>query len=84
MDPDTFSKEHGGWGLDVVVRGTLTKGLVGKIARGDQAPKWFQSGEWGKLVNYCLDDVTLERDLAVFVEKYGFVVNGNSGMVVRL
>jgi len=35
-------------------------------------------------VNYCVDDVTLERDLTSFVDKYGFVVNGNTGQVLRL
>jgi DEAD/DEAH box helicase domain-containing protein len=82
LDVDTFSSAHKGWGLDAVVRGTLA--APGKIANGAQAPRWFQAGEWGKLVNYCVDDVTLERDLADFVDKYGFVVNGDSGQVVRL
>jgi|HubBroStandDraft_1064217.scaffolds.fasta_scaffold00161_25 DEAD/DEAH box helicase domain-containing protein len=81
LNPDTFSRAHGGWGLDVVARGTLK--APGKIANGAMAPKWFQSGEWGKLVNYCVDDVTLERDLAEFVDTYGYVVNGNTAQVLR-
>jgi DEAD/DEAH box helicase domain-containing protein len=82
-DPDVFNKDtHGGWGLDVVAKGTLKSS--GKIANGAQAPRWFQQGLWGPLVNYCIDDVTLERDLTVFVDKYGYVVNGNTGEVVRL
>ena len=82
-DPDVFRKEtHGNWGLDAVVRGTL--GSVGKVANGALAPKWYQAGRYGELCNYCVDDVTLERDLAIFVDKYGFVVNGNTGQVLKI
>lgn len=82
-DPDVFNKEtHGGWGLDVVARGTLK--APGKIASGAQAPVWYQAGGWGRVVNYCVDDVTLERDLTDFVDRYGYVVNGTTGKVVRL
>jgi len=82
LNPDEFSKLHGGWGLDPVSRGTLK--APGKIANGAQAPRWFQEGKWGQLVNYCVDDVTLERDLTNFVDQYGYVVNGNTGQVLRL
>ena len=82
LNPDQFSSAHKGWGLDAVSRGTLA--APGKIANGAQAPIWFQQGKWGPLVNYCVDDVTLERDLAVFVDRYGYVVNGDTGRVVRL
>ena len=63
------------------MRGTFG---VGKIGYGGDAPKWFQAGEWAKVANYCADDVALERDLAVFMERFGFVVNGNTGKVLRL
>lgn len=83
FDPDVFDKTtHGNWGLDVVARGTLKS--PGKIANGAKAPEWYQAGAWGRLVNYCVDDVTLERDLTVFIDKYGYIVNGNTGQVVRL
>ena len=82
LNPDTFSRAHGGWKLDAVARGTL--GSVGKIANGAQAPLWYQAGRWGEVVNYCVDDVTLERDLTVFVDKYGFVVNGDTGQMLKI
>lgn len=81
-DPDVFNAStHGSWGLDCVARGTLGKG---KIANGAQAPQWFQQGQLGRCINYCVDDVALERDLAVFVDRYGYVVNGNTGQVVQV
>lgn len=81
LSEEQFSDLHKGWGLDAVMRGTFG---VGKIGYGGDAPKWFQSGDWAKVVNYCADDVALERDLAVFMERFGFVVNGNTGKVLRL
>lgn len=74
LDDDAvdFTELHKGWSLDSVTKGTLG---VGKIGYGGDAPKWYQAGEWARVANYCADDVALERDLAVFVDKYGFVYN---------
>jgi DEAD/DEAH box helicase domain-containing protein len=72
---------HKGWSLDIVTKGTFG---VGKIGYGGDAPKWYQAGQWARVTNYCADDVALERDLAVFVDKYGFVVNVKTQQVVRL
>jgi len=77
-----FTRAHKGWDLDTVTKGTLGNG--GKVAHGAQAPLWFQAGEWGKLTNYCVDDVALERDLTVFIDKHGYVVNGVTGQVVEV
>ena len=77
LDPDSFSPAHGGWSLQNVVKGTL--GSTGKIGHGANAPKWYQAGEWGKVVNYCVDDVSLERELSEFIDKYGYVINGKTG-----
>jgi len=63
-----------GYSLDNVARATLG---VGKIEAGIEAPRMFQTGQYARLANYCVDDVTIERDLTQFVDKCGFVVNGN-------
>lgn len=83
LDDDAidFTELHKGWNLDTVMKGTFG---VGKIGYGGDAPKWFQAGQWAKVANYCADDVALERDLADFVDKYGFVINGKTGQVLRL
>jgi len=80
-DAVDFTDLHKGWSLDVVTKGTLG---IGKIGFGGDAPKWFQAGQWGRVVNYCADDVALERDLTDFVDRYGFVVNGKTNQVLRL
>ena len=83
LDDDAvdFTELHKGWSLDTVMKGTFG---VGKIGYGGDAPKWFQDGQWAKVANYCADDVALERDLTDFVDKYGFVINGKTGQVLRL
>lgn len=80
-DAVNFTDLHKGWALDTVMKGTFG---VGKIGYGGDAPKWYQAGQWAKVANYCADDVALERDLTDFVDKYGFVINGKSGQVLRL
>lgn len=71
LDPDTFTKAHGGWGLDAVASKTLN---ASKIGNGADAPKWYQAGQIQKVANYCADDVALERDLTDFVERFGYVI----------
>lgn len=71
LDPDHFvPRTHGGWSLDAVASGTLGKS---KIGNGASAPKWYQEGLLHKVINYCADDVALERDLSDFVDRYGYV-----------
>ena len=73
LDPDSFSKAHGGWGLDAVAGSTLG---AWKIGHGADAPKWYQAGQIQKVVNYCADDVALERDLTDFVDRHRYVLRG--------
>jgi DEAD/DEAH box helicase domain-containing protein len=79
LNPDQFGDAHKGWGLDAVAGDTLS---ARKIGYGGDAPKWFQEGLWGKVTNYCADDVALERDLCDFIDRYGYVQKG--GRVVRI
>lgn len=81
LDPDDFSDNHKGWGLDNVAGGTIGQR---KIGYGGDAPKWYQSGQLGRMLTYCADDVRLERDLGAFVDRYGYVVNGETGQVVPM
>lgn len=71
LNPDSFSRDHGGWSLDLVAGETLG---AKKIGHGADAPKWYQQGHVLRVANYCADDVALERDLAEFVDKYKYVL----------
>jgi DEAD/DEAH box helicase domain-containing protein len=75
LSPDRFDKRtHGGYSLDTIALRTLG---VGKVGNGADAPKWYQQGLIQKVVNYCSDDVCLERDLSDFIDRYGYVVLGD-------
>lgn len=73
LNPDTFSRDHAGWGLDAVCESTIQQH---KNGHGAEAPKLYQAGKWSKLVDYCINDVKMERDLALFVDRYGYVTRG--------
>ena len=76
LNPDAFSPlTHGGVGLDAVASATIG---ASKIGFGGDAPVWYQKGLIQKVVNYCADDVAVERDLTDFVEKYGYVIAGGN------
>ena len=80
LDPMSYVKRsHGGWGLNAIATGTIGQA---KIAEGKTAPGWIASGSWDYAVTYCMDDVRLTRDLVDFVDKYGYVVNGNTQKVL--
>lgn len=74
FDPDANDgnpRMYAGTKLDDIAGATLG---VGKIGNGADAPKWYQAGDIQKVVNYCADDVALERDLGRFVDLYGYVI----------
>lgn len=72
LNPDRFSPQtHGGYTLNEVAGATLG---TGKIGNGADAPRWYQGGAIQKVVNYCADDVAIERDLVDFVDRYGYVL----------
>ncbi len=72
LNPDKFDpKTHGGVGLDAIASATIG---ASKIGYGGDAPKWYQAGQIQRVVNYCSDDVAIERDLTDFVDHYGYVI----------
>ncbi len=74
LDPEGFSPKHGGWSLDIVAQATIG---AAKSGFGGDAPKWFQAGNWARLVDYCIQDVKLTRDLTVYADKFGHLVGKN-------
>ena len=49
-------------------------GLGAKIADGHRATELYAEGRFGKLFNYCINDVHITRMLARFIQKYGHVL----------
>lgn len=60
-NPDKFYwKTHGGLGLDAMCS---TNGLGGKTGNGALAPVMWQRGQIGAVIDYCLSDVKLTKEL---------------------
>ena len=73
LDPDNFvPMTHGNAKLDQVAGATIGRG---KIAAGEDAPRWWKEGRIHDIITYCLDDVALERDLSIFADRYGYVID---------
>ncbi len=56
--------------LEAVARGTLG---AGKSADGLQAVEWWKTGQIQKIIDYCLQDVKVTRDIFQFGRQNGFV-----------
>jgi DEAD/DEAH box helicase domain-containing protein len=56
--------------LEAVARGTLG---AGKSADGLLAVEWWKSGQIQKIIDYCLQDVKVTRDVFQFGRQNGFV-----------
>lgn len=53
-------KTHAGFGLDACAKANFD---LGKTGYGGDAPVWWQRGEIGKVIDYCLEDVRLTTKL---------------------
>jgi DEAD/DEAH box helicase domain-containing protein len=56
--------------LDYVAKGTLG---LGKSADGLQAVEWWKQGQIQKIIDYCIQDVRVTRDVFQFGRQNGFV-----------
>jgi len=56
--------------LEAVARGTLN---AGKSADGLQAVEWYKAGQIDKIIEYCLQDVKVTRDIFQYGRQNGFV-----------
>jgi DEAD/DEAH box helicase domain-containing protein len=56
--------------LEAVARGTLN---AGKSADGLMAVEWYKTGQIQKIIDYCMQDVKVTRDVFNFGRANGFV-----------
>lgn len=63
---------HGGYGLDAMAYANFRSKKTGN---GALAPVWFQRGEIGAVVDYCLTDVHLTHRLLERVINCGYLFN---------
>jgi DEAD/DEAH box helicase domain-containing protein len=57
--------------LDHLAKQTLN---VNKFGSGLDALKWWQAGEVDKIIDYCLTDVRITRDLFLFARENGYLI----------
>lgn len=61
--------------LDSIAQATLG---TGKSADGLMAVEWYKKGEIQKIIEYCLQDVKVTRDVFQFGRQHGFIKIQNS------
>ena len=80
LNPNKFEpRTHGGYKLDDVARETIG---MSKTANGALAPIMFQESRIAELIDYCLEDVRIERTLFEFAATNGYVVR--NGRAIQL
>lgn len=82
LDPDHFEpKTHGGYKLDDVAWETIQ---MRKSGNGAAAPLLYQEGRLSEVIDYCLEDVRIEKTLFEFACRYGYVVRNGRRLEVAL
>lgn len=83
---DIFAKIRdagGGWcSLDGMIKANFL--TEGKTGNGAMAPVWYQSGQWGKLVDYCLADVWLTKKLLDIIISGQKIISPKTGMYLKI
>ncbi len=75
--PDNYS----GLSLDAIASANLN---LKKSGNGADAPKWYQSGSYGKLFNYCLADVRLTKQILDRIIETGHLINPRNNKWIRV
>lgn len=79
---DEIRKTTGKWcSLDALAQANRLKG---KSANGAMAPIWYQTGQWGKLVNYCIYDVWLTVEILKLITEGNGLVCPKGGPTIYL
>jgi hypothetical protein len=70
LDPTIFTPSHAGYSLDNVSRGTLNRS---KSGTGTKAPLLWQEGEYCRVIDYCINDVALTKEVFDYIIQFGCV-----------
>lgn len=81
LGPKFVYPTHAGYGLDAVIKANaeIIGGNFGKTGHGAVAPVDFQSGNYGRLVDYCLSDVWLTKKLFDLVYSGSILIDPKTG-----
>jgi DEAD/DEAH box helicase domain-containing protein len=78
LNPMEFTGAHRGLSLNNICTATLNED---KSKMGEDAPFLLRDGEWDLVLTYCLHDVKLTKNLADFIDKYGYVVTADEKVI---
>jgi len=82
LNPHKFEpRTHGGYKLDDVAQETIA---MKKTSSGELAPIMFQQGRFADLVDYCIEDVRIEKTLFEFAAANGYVVRNGRAIPIDL
>jgi len=73
---------HIGYSLDAMVKANNL--ATGKTGNGALAPVWYQEGQYGRLIDYCLADVWLTKKLLDKIILDGKLVSPKKGKASTL
>lgn len=76
LDPNKFSENHGGYGLDAMA---VANGIPGKTGNGAIAPVLWQQGKTGEVISYCHHDVWITAELIKRAQQSGVLVCPKTG-----
>ena len=79
LGPTFRPATHGGYGLDATAQ---ANGLPGKTGHGALAPVLWQRGEYGSVIDYCLEDVRLTEQLIRWVGERGSLECPKTGRMI--
>ena len=80
LDPREFSNAHKGWSLNAVAKATLG---MQKSGQGAIAPVLWKQGRYIEVINYCMHDVMLTRNLYDHIKQEGWAASATTRTSVR-
>lgn len=81
LNPKEFSDAHRGYSLDKVSRYTLGRG---KSGGGAAAPFLFKQGNIYAVIDYCIHDVKLTKELFDYIIANKHIVADRYGRIVKM
>ncbi len=80
LNPDVFvPRTHGGVKLDDVAFETIG---MRKTLDGATAPQYYQQGRIAEVIDYCLEDVRIERTLFEYIVAHGHVIRNGKEIYI--
>ena len=81
LNPDVFNpKTHGGYKLDDVADETIS---MRKSGNGALAPQLYQEGRIAEVIDYCLEDVRIEKTLFEYIINNGYCIRHGTPISIK-